>query len=670
MHLSDNQPLKDSRDLSLAGPTSVPALQTHAIPPPTKSDIDILDCLSRRWVLAAAIFLFCAAVGYRLVRHYVRPMYQAETTVYVSPSALKDYAEHANELSYVTLVNQQVLTVLHYDTLSSALRRLDASGHPFRERGETEQAAIDRLRQWIGVWRVPDSYEIAIAATGHDPTHLAFMANAVADAFLEQGRGGFVSERSSHMAVLTAEKNSVDKQLAEKLETVAEYSGKLQVVDLERAATFPDDAVLAQMRVALAGARQKRIEAEQQLAVAEPSGAAAAAEQIFMSDATTKARIDTLLQRQTDLRSRLDGMLPANPLYKSAQKELATVNAQLHSIPSDMIRTIGSELVDKLHADVEETQRTEQALANQVNQDAVNLEQTSRELHDARALNADIERLRTHRRDIQERIDALNLQADLPGFLSVFSLAQRPLQPLKNQKTKALGALLGLALALSLCIPIGLDLLDPRIHSPAGVERVVGFLPMGMTMATKDGEEDFADEHLHRVATGIQRCIARGAKTVLLSPLKMGVPDALADEIARLLIERGFKPAVIHANRPGIVTGRKPVTALGRYGSLLNGSVQDCDVVLISAQPLLLSADSELLAIESDVTLVVVEAGKSKRKDLERAARLLERLRVAGVGAILTSVRVERAGRVVRSDFRDYVKLLRLSGGLETSVKN
>jgi Mrp family chromosome partitioning ATPase len=79
-----------------------------------------------------------------------------------------------------------------------------------------------------------------------------------------------------------------------------------------------------------------------------------------------------------------------------------------------------------------------------------------------------------------------------------------------------------------------------------------------------------------------------------------------------------------------------------------------------------LSSDAELLATEADVTLIIAQAGKTTRKDLERAGRLLERLHVAGVGAILTNVRIERAGRLLRNELRDHKILRTASAGAET----
>jgi polysaccharide biosynthesis transport protein len=367
--------------------------------------------------------------------------------------------------------------------------------------------------------------------------------------------------------------------------------------------------------------------------------------------------MDSLLQRKSDLRVHLDAMLPANPLYKAGEKELTSIDNQLHSVPSEMVHTIGAQLMDKRHTDVEQARRIEAALGDEITQRVAAMEKASREVREARGLNEDIERSLAHLRDVQQRIDGLKLEAEMPGFLRVFSVAQQPLQPLKNEEQKATGTLLVLALALSFLFPVTLDIMDPRIYSPASIERVLGFLPVGMTIEGKQGKEEFAEEHLRRVVSGIQRSVARGAKTVLLAPLKFGLPDTLADEIAKVLTERGFRPVLIHANRQNLfdrVAGGAQTTALGPYGSLLKAEVQDCDVVLVSTPPLLLSSDAELLATEADVTLMIVQAGKTTRKDLERAGRLLERLRVGGVGVILSGVQVERGGRLIRRDFRDY----------------
>ena len=139
----------------------------------------------------------------------------------------------------------------------------------------------------------------------------------------------------------------------------------------------------------------------------------------------------------------------------------------------------------------------------------------------------------------------------------------------------------------------------------------------------------------------------------------------LANDIAKVLTRRDLCPVLIHANQKRLFEGTylgAQKTALGLYGSIFADALRmrDSNVLLVSAPPLLLSSDAELLASEADITLLIVQAGQTTRKDLERAGRLLERLRVAGVGVIMTGVKVQRAGRLVRKDFRDYMTAVKM----------
>jgi Mrp family chromosome partitioning ATPase len=78
------------------------------------------------------------------------------------------------------------------------------------------------------------------------------------------------------------------------------------------------------------------------------------------------------------------------------------------------------------------------------------------------------------------------------------------------------------------------------------------------------------------------------------------------------------------------------------------------DVVLIDAQPIPISAQTEYLARLADATVLVIKASGTTTQELDRAARLLERIEVAGVAVILNKVRVERADRALKREFRSY----------------
>ena len=55
-----------------------------------------------------------------------------------------------------------------------------------------------------------------------------------------------------------------------------------------------------------------------------------------------------------------------------------------------------------------------------------------------------------------------------------------------------------------------------------------------------------------------------------------------------------------------------------------------------------------------DATVLVVMSSMTTKQELERAARLLERLEVAGVAVILNKISVERADRAMKKEFLSY----------------
>jgi Mrp family chromosome partitioning ATPase len=84
------------------------------------------------------------------------------------------------------------------------------------------------------------------------------------------------------------------------------------------------------------------------------------------------------------------------------------------------------------------------------------------------------------------------------------------------------------------------------------------------------------------------------------------------------------------------------------------------DVILIDAGPLPISAHTEYLSRIVDVTVLVVQSSVTTKQELDRAARLLERLNVSGVAIVLNKVRMERADRAMKKELRSYEQSFRL----------
>jgi capsular polysaccharide biosynthesis protein len=637
------------------------------VPVPDQSgNLDLLDSLYRHWMLALCVFLAIAVVGTMWSVNAMRPVYQAETTIYVPPDLGKDDSAPATaDIPYPTLVNQQIMTILHYDTLSEAIQQLARKGVPWKLKGETEGQSVDRLRAALDVQRVPDSFEISIEMMSAEPATAATIVNTVAQSFLDERNRPDTPGRVNRAAALDLEKATLEKELQKQLDLRGKLSESLQVVNLHKSTTLPDDEVLLQMHQALAAAHRKRIEAEAQLQ-AGAATVATEAERLAGADPAVNAATTNLLAKQFELREKIKTMLPAHPVRKQAEADLATIDAELKTGPGNKIAKLTAQLMENLRSQAEESRRIEADLTQEIALESSGIPDMQRSLGQAELINGDIARIQDHLNRVNGDIEQLNLRSASEGALRVFSVAQAPTVPLKNQRFKALAITFAMALVLALGLPVVLDMADSRIYDPATIERILGFPVVGMTIVRTSKTEPFADEHLRRLVAGIERGIAEGARTVLLTGLKQSVPQSVIADLSRSLTDRDID-VVVRSGRRNADPDIRTIASVNGTGVALAGELDSNSVVLMDAPALVFSAEAERLAAEADMTLVVVQAGSNTRPDLVRGARLLERLNVAAVGIILQDVRVERAGRSLRRDLKEYLAFYRQPAGLSGS---
>jgi CO dehydrogenase nickel-insertion accessory protein CooC1 len=74
-------------------------------------------------------------------------------------------------------------------------------------------------------------------------------------------------------------------------------------------------------------------------------------------------------------------------------------------------------------------------------------------------------------------------------------------------------------------------------------------------------------------------------------------------------------------------------------GLVLRQAAEIYDVVVVDTPPVLASVDTEIVASVADVVVLVVEAGSVTKDELRRGAKILERLNVRAISALLNKVR-------------------------------
>jgi Mrp family chromosome partitioning ATPase len=257
--------------------------------------------------------------------------------------------------------------------------------------------------------------------------------------------------------------------------------------------------------------------------------------------------------------------------------------------------------------------------------------------------------------------------------------------------------LLPVAIFLGLLTAVMIDLIDPRIYSPRDIEAVIGFAPIGSIFDDREVTLQAFDECSLRLAAGIDQAARNvGVRTVVLTAVNSGAgTSSIAENLGSTLAKLGRKTLTIDASgmtppvayvtlgfnratsKPEAVPGNQNIDAaeparqqssavvaqpfvpkLTPLTSFMDQAFKDLtseyDLVLIDATPILISAETEYLARFADVTMLVSESGKTKKASLQRAIRVLERLNVRGVAAIVNKVSLQRSSPAAREDLKDF----------------
>jgi Mrp family chromosome partitioning ATPase len=242
--------------------------------------------------------------------------------------------------------------------------------------------------------------------------------------------------------------------------------------------------------------------------------------------------------------------------------------------------------------------------------------------------------------------------------------------------------------------------MDSRIFTAQDVENVMGFHPLGVLLDTREFRREIASEYYLRLAAGIDHAVrSSGARIFLFTSPSHGsgtstVVRELSDKLrsldlrthtimasasegldippgdilwrSQLLLQRRNNADDVRALAPVSAVHGRAEYGMGQDALTLNPVVrsmhhasEECDVVLIDASPLPISANTEYLARVSDVTVLVVKSSATTKQELDRAARLLERLDVAGVAVVLNKISQERTDRALKKELYGYEQSFR-----------
>lgn len=657
---------------------------------------DVLNSVRRHWGVSLSVLVVLLAAGALVLWKKAKPVYEAHSIVYISPKFPKILATDSEvELPYDSYVQDQIQTVVRYDIVADAIAKLPVS---VRHRsGAATPEEIQYLQKALEVSRVGSSYEMSVTLHGPSPAGLADIVNTVTDTYLEKAKNEEFYGLDERLNTLNQEKDRIQKQIDQNMSEQASLMQQLGVAMVpspEHTGSNPYDSTLDKLRDQLATARMQRQEAEAALTAykGNPTNGASdndsAADDAASSDSSTMSMRNTLNARRAALMEEMSGLQPNHPIYQKDKQDLATIDNMMN----DLKHKAGERQEDKLKRAVAQARMLELQLTQELNAKTSAATSVAPKFQKATELGPEIDSLQKAYDAINDRIRDLELESSSPGSIHMSTKAIDPIGPEKNRFVLYLLVVLVFSFAGAAGTAVLIDLLDSRIYTPLDVEKVVGFHPLGVLLDDEEFQAEITGEYYFRLAAGIDHAVrSTGARTFLFTSPAHGsgtssVVTKLSDKLrsldlrTRVIVasaEEMGGPASEPIQRPELLLTDKnktdeiqpspmaPLAAVphtrktqdansGSMARTVHHVGEQFDVVLIDASPLPISANTEYLARVADATVLVVKSSATTRQELDRAARLLDRLEVSGVAVVLNKISEDRADSALRTELARY----------------
>lgn len=703
---SDNSLPPNSKNLP-----SAPLRRTGGSSEGVRPVINVAGSLRRHWYVAAAVLLAIGVCGAAVLWKKTKPDYESHSVLYLSPKFPKMLSGDTEvELPYDSYVQDQIQTVTRHDIIADSISKLTYAVRYRRGLSPSYQGPalpyeIELLQKELEVKRIGSSYEVSIGLHGVSPKDLAEIVNTVTDTYVDRMKNEEFYGLSDRLDTLRQEKIRLQKEMDDGMAEQAQLMEQLGVATLSAkdGGNNVYDSTLQKLSDEQVTARLQREAAEAQLAAvlkgSSPGGSTvmeADEDQAIALDPGLSGVRTSLNNRRAALIEEMNGMRPDHPIFQKDKDELTSIDGQMNALR----REAGEHLQDRLRQEVARTRMIELQLTQELAQKTHTATSAAPKFQRAAALGPEIDSLQKAYSAVDDRIRDLELESSSPGSIHVSSRALTPLNPEQSKLKLYLLALVLISLTCAIGAPVAMDLLDKRIFTAQDVEQVMGFHPLGVLLDSREFRREIAGEYYLRLAAGIDHAIRNSGTRVFLftSPSHGSGTSTVVRELSDKLRSLDLRTKTIVASAsegfettPGNISWRSqlllqrrnktdeirlaalaPISAVhGRpeYGmgqetlnSVIGGlhhSSEHYDAILIDASPLPISAHTEYLARVSDVTILVVKSSATTKQELDRAARLLERLDVAGVAVVLNKISVERADRALKKELQRYEESFR-----------
>jgi polysaccharide biosynthesis transport protein len=679
----------------------------------------LVSFLKYKW-LALLIFVIVSALGVPVALKTGNPVYMAQAVVLVSPKFIptldSEKGMDLNRNNYILYLKQQANMLRRNDVLQETLQRAEVR-KIFLLPEETDKQAQSRLKTALNVKSKRGNPFITVQLTGSSAKGLDIIVNNLVDVYLKKAQAEIFYDSDGRIEKLNQHKKELQAFISEKQKKRMTIAEELGVTTFQENSLNPYDDILIENTSAFTLARRQRVEAETRLSALKKqllygqTTLETLVSEMVANDRVLISYKTKLIERRTELLTQTLGLTSKHPSKRRAEREIAQIDKEIERATRQLYQEIRDRLLQKAQAEIYQTQRLEEALGNEIEEQRAKAIHYANLYNQALVLNKEIDRAYRQLNKINNRIDFLSIEANAPGFVRLNTSATPARYPIKGGRKKIVLIFFVAALGLGLAVPILIDMLDKRIRTPGEVHKILGFPPMAWILNRHNlATQQLATDYLRRMALALERDWHTHETTgfVLTSVKPGGGTTTLTLELASMLSELGVHTLVVELNafqpdpryggttsqgltsllnqeNEGLIspemlivpatgdlpdrlpvgqTSKRHLATHGKLRTVLKRLNAHYDLILMDTPPLLLSADAELLGEIAGGVLLVIEAGVVMPGELKRSAQLLERLNPPVVGSVLNRVEVFRGGGYFAKLLEEYETGAKLKKGL------
>ena len=691
------------RDLALPGDGGAAA----AAPARTIDISEIWRTVMKwRWLIAAIIV--SSVLAAIVLSMLITPVYRAQATIEINKETMEVIKGATDlqpvPMNDRDHLNTQIELLKSRSLAERVARSLNLANNPAFASQDAPQAARERaaaaaVRAAMRVETPGDSRIVKLIAEHTDPAIATQIANGYAENFINSNLERRYEANSYARNFLQSRIVAVRQRLEQSEKSLVEYAQKNNIVALSTGAdsanggageTSLEAASALTLNEALSQARAERIAAEQRYR--QSAGAQAA------TDVIQNPMVQSLNQQRAQLEAEYQEKLG---VYKPEFPAMVQLRQRIDSLAGEASRQAGrvsGATSNNLRSQYLAAVQKERQLQGQVSglkgdlmdlrQRSINYTILQREVDTNRSLyDALLQRFKEVgvAGGVGQNLVSVVDQAEIPG--APFS----PNLPLNILLGLAVGIVLGFGSAFAI------EFIDDTVKTPDDITERLGITPLGVIpMAPKgthvtellDVSRSEIAEAYHSVRTALQFATDHGVPRSLVitsaraAEGKSSTALALAQNLANLgasvlLVDADLRkpsfrgPASATEGLSNLLAGSDKIResihktdverlfllpggqippnpaellASARLRTVLDQVTDWFDVVVVDAPPVLGLADAPLLASACEGTLVVFEAGKTRRAAALNAVRRLRSAHANILGGILTKYNAKATG--------------------------